>query len=200
MTETPTQEDVDEALSDVDDLINRIGDQITGIVNEQTEQGIPVTGRQVQHGENGYHVLASPQFAHIKLQTGFDAAEALAANQAIAQAEGPQVQVTDASLQSAQHELRDRADKDLGTIREGLINRTSVGEKAVQLNADEEFVIGFQVGTRLFMYDENVSVSEFNDEVQALINVLWRGQEYLVNEYDLLGAVSDGGEDLPGFA
>lgn len=200
MIETPTHEDVDEALSDVDDLIDRIGDQVNGNVNEQTEQGMPVKGRQVQHGGHGYHVLASPQFAHIKLQAGFDAAEMLAANQAIAQADGPQVQVTDASLQSAQNKLRDRADKDLGTIREELINRVSVDEKVVQLNADEEFVSGFQVTTRLFMYDESVSVAKFNDEVQALINVLWRGKAYLMSEYNLQGGGSDDGEDLPGFA
>lgn len=196
-----TQQEVDEAIREADDLIDRIGDQVTGTINDTTEDGEPITGRQVQHGQTSYQVVGSTSARFIQIQASFNAIETLAANRAVANSQGGQVQVTGPMIQSAEDTLDDRIDEeDLEVIREGLIRRTSRDDIGVQLDDSDGFVSGFQVTKKLFIYDDEISVSEFNSEVQSLANAFSRGKWYLVEQYDLNDGLDESSEGPRGFA
>lgn len=179
-----SQQDVDEALREIDVLIDSIGDEIADTISGVTERGTPINGRLVVHGGLGYQVLGTADHPFFTIRSGFDAAEARAAE--VASDGGQAMQFTETDLDSVRRQFRAQVgDDDLGDIREGLINRLSRGPLAVSLNADEEFVTGFEVSGKLFVFDEDIGPQEFYDEVQTVISAMWRGKEYLVNEYEL---------------
>lgn len=205
MIEGPSQEAVDEALREIDSLVESIGDQSIGTVRNKTREGETITTRQVERSAGDrYSVVASPAVRYVALQVSFDAAETLAATEARANAgeDVQQVQLTEEAIQTARRKLRDRISEDKhGGIRATLINRTSTDEIIVQLTPqNQEFVTGFAVEDRLFVYDRDLTVNEFYDEVQSLHNALWRGSEYLWNVYDLRDAVAESQEGPRGYA
>lgn len=200
MTDTPSQQAVDEALREIDGLIESIGDQTVGTLNAVTDDDQNVTGRQVKHGGHVYAVIASPAFRHVKIQASFDAAEAIAISE-VQESTGGQaqkVQPSQAAIQSARSDLRDDMDSDeISRIRSELINRVSVDDTVIQLTPEgDAFTTGFAVEDRLFVYDRDIELPEFSSRVQSAINVMWRGKEFLVDAYDVRDAVN-GGQSEP---
>ena len=53
------------------------------------------------------------------------------------------------------------------------------------MKASDSAVFGFGLEDRLYLYDEEVNVSEFNDRVQTLINHFWRAREFLLISYEV---------------
>lgn len=205
MTENPSQDAVDEALREIDGLAESIGDQPIGTVRNETGDGDTIITRQIERSAGDrYSVVASPTFRYVALQTSFDAAETLAATEARANAgeNVQQVQVSEEAIQTARRELRDRISEDQhGAIRATLVNRTGTDDFVVQLMPQNQvFVTGFTVEDRLFVYDRDITVTEFYDEVQSLHNTLWRGTEYIWDAYDLREAVAESQEGPRGYA
>jgi hypothetical protein len=191
-----SQTEVDEALRNVDDLIDRIGDQVTGSRNEQAD-GNAYTIREAQHGDHGYQVIASPSIGYLELRSGFNAVEALAKDMAVANARsGGQVQVSDRVVNSARRTVKEQSeDVDQQAVEDGLYRRASQNGVAIDLDSQDGVLTAFIASTKLFVYDEELSPSEFNQSVQSVINATVGGRAYLINEYDLAAALDDAGSD-----
>ena len=197
---TVSQSEVDEALREVDSLIDRIGDQTTGTINDQTDRGSPIVGREVQHGGHGYQIIGSTEIEHVLLQSGFNAVEALAAEEAVAAADGCQVQIDGTMIQSARRKLEDRADPDeIGQLREGLVHRLGRSDTVTEIQTNDQLVTAFTVSRKLFVYDREIPISQFNSEVQSLINAEWRGKAYLLGQYELVDGLNDDNDGPRGF-
>lgn len=194
----PTQQDVDEALREVDTLIDRIDDQIVDTVSGQTDDGQTVNGRVVQHGTHVYQVLGSTAFRHLKVRAEFNVAEALAVQRASIQADGgtaTQVEVSPQDVQQARTELLNGLDDDqTEEIRQGVIDRVTDASVEAQLQTadDGRTVFGIELARQLHIYSEDVSPAEFADEVQTIVNQMWRTKEFLLKEYGVRDAIGGG--------
>lgn len=205
-----SQQDVDEALRDIDDLIDSIGDQTQQTINAQVDEtGDPVTGRAVQRGDHVYQVLATPAWNFVQVQAKFDAAEARAFERAQADGGSPaggppmaQPQISAPAIQRHRGDLLDNlSEEEHEDLRVRVIDALTEGDLVAALLPGQRMEItGVEVQNQLFIYDEDISISEFNTAVQEVINTLWDVKEILVEAYGLRdGPVSTPSDDTPAF-
>lgn len=207
MSATPSQQDVDAAIRRVDDLIDSIGDEINQPINATADDGTSVTGRQVQHGDFTYNVLAAPGNPSVQLQFPYNATQDLAVARARSDGGqqvhgGPaQVNVGPQQIEQSKQELRDAVDDDdLAEMRQGVLDRASVPPYSLKFEMDEEAIYGFAVKADLYLYAEDVSVREFGEKAQGIVSLGWKAQSYLAHEYDIGGlADTDASQGPRGF-
>lgn len=204
MSTSTSREDVDAALRDVEDLIDCIGDeQVDTFRGEVEPTGEPVLGRVAQHGSHPYQVLGTPARNFIKVKSGFDAAQLVAAGRAQTDGgrgsvQGQQINVNQRDVENAREELvDDLSESEVREIRDEIISRLAQDDLTVDLTATGDVVTGFEVGTELFAYDQDLTVSEFSSTVSRVVNARWRTRSYMVSAYDIKGVIDSGGNPGP---
>lgn len=206
---TPNDEQVSDIVNDVRERFEGIGLQSGDTFQGETEEGSYAAGFTIPGVSHGLQVSGAAGRPFLKLETGYDLAKQFAARKKVAGMAGgvqiESVELEESEVAGCREELRDRAQSDLGEIRQRLASEISVGEIIVDLIADGEFTTGFTLGTRLFPYDGSVSDADLYRSTQRLSSVAFRGKELLVHEYDLRpildgdDASEDGDVGLRGF-
>lgn len=198
-TETPTQSDVDASLRNIESLVEQIGDQVVDDLRAEADDGTVVRGRQVQHGQYNYQALAAQSWPYVQIQSQFNAVQALAIDRATSanSGNGQPVQLSTDEIAQVHKDIRDTVDEDLGTIRQGLIDRISEPGYGTNLDAEGAFVTGFTVSTKLFPYEEEPSAKEFYEAVQGVISLMYRGKTHLVTQYGLQNLGDDQNQGGP---
>lgn len=197
--QTVPHDEVDEALRRVDELIDRIDDEAIDTISEESDHGHPVKGRIVQHGDLRYNVICSPQIPYLRLESGFNVVEGYAHDLARSRADGQDdpIQIDASELEGIQDQLVEEVeDEDPEELYQDLVERITVDEIAIGSiqRTDGGYPVGLTVRTRLYCYDDDLTVTEFYESVQTLMNVAFAGRELLVGEFDLReGPDSDGG-------
>lgn len=183
-----SQTEVDETLRSVDDFIDRIGDKMTGTRREQ-DDGTVYTVRDAQRGDCAYHIVASPDMPFCELRSTFNMVEALAIDMAASEGRN---QATNQDLDDARRRIRRQAeDVDLAEVESEFRSRISDNGIAVETETVDGVLTSFSPITRLFVYDEGLTISEFDTTVQTIVNAVVTGQTYLVDKYELRDSVDD---------
>lgn len=203
MTRKPTESEVQDVLQDVEDLAQSIGMQTHGLSAGQTGDGAQAYVLELQNAVQGTRVVGSPDWPFIVVESSYDVSQELAANKKLAKTDGgiqvESVEIDETDVKSARQELRDRAQSDLGEIRNDLVGRISIDDLAVELNADEEFVTGFKVDDKLFPYEDGLADQEVFNSLQRIASVIFSGRELLIHEYDVRNAVDADNHGPRGF-
>lgn len=202
MTRSPTKSEVQDVLDDIEDLARSIGMQTHGPTAGRNGDGAEIIALELQNAIQGTRVTGSPEWPFITVESSYDVSQELAANKKLAKTDGgvqvESVELDETDVKTARQELRDHAQTDLGEIRNDLVDRISIDDLAIDLNADEEFVTGFTVSDRLFPYGDGLTDQEVYDSLQRIASVVFSGREVLAHEYDVRNAV-DGDDGPRGF-
>lgn len=189
----PSQQDVEDALRDIDQLTSRIGNQTSG---QQTRNvnGTDIDILPAKHGNMQYSVQASTEWPFVILETSFRVDEALAAERAQVRADGGVQQSgtpTQPEITQARQDLRDGAVDDIGVIRREVAKSLSQGPMVYTPRNDDDLLVGFKLERKLYPYDTTITVDEYSDVVQTMMSAHYRGREELIQRYSVRKSITD---------
>lgn len=191
--ENPSQEDVDASLRTIEDLVAQVGDEIVDDIRGEDGDENTIRGRQVQHGQSTYQVLASPSWSHLVVQSQFNAVEALAVQRASSRSQHGQAQISDKDFANAYSDIQESVSEP-EVKRHELVDRLTVPGFATELDCNGPLVKGFSVQTKLFPYDGTVSPKEFYEATQSVVSLMFSGRDYLTTEYNLSELATEDGD------
>lgn len=193
----PTRVEVNEMLDEIEGHVRSTGCTIARDVSTTAEDGTPLLGYVVQHGDHQYNIVAPVGEAEVAIEYELNLVNAVAAERA---QDAPD-QDDGELVQAAAEDLRSAVEpEELPRISAGLRERVAVPPLAPNIMANSEFTYGFSLQDTIYPYEEMPSVSEFSDRTQSLVTVAWNAKRYLLEEYDvhtILGSAGTGDEELP---
>lgn len=197
----PTQKEYTQMLQEVTTYIDAIDVAVQEQIEGQTDSGEPVSGYSCQYGKHSISVIGCPIWEFFQIRYSFNLAQLLAVQQAGVETSQGQVTITQADIQHAQQDLVDRlSDDEHAELRLELLKQLSNSSSAIALTADDENrVVGVQLTSNIFVYEEEFGVGDFHEAVQRTVNLGWQGKEILIHGYAIRGeleAVGSGVTDV----
>lgn len=185
----PTNQEFNEALQRVVRFIEDSGDETAGQVDGQTDAGHPLSGYMCQHGNHAVQVVGCPVWDYFLARNTFDLSQLLAAQRATGgnPPDSGEVELTEEQVQDARDELSERLERDEHEeLRVELVKATSRPNLAANLMAfDHPGVYGYNIDSKLYLYDDGFELGDFGKEIQSVVSVGWLGKEILLDGYDI---------------
>lgn len=188
-----SEDDRERALREIVELTEQIGASVQGEADGQTEDGRPLEGYEVQHGEHNLAIITVPGWEYFQVIYQLDlprdiAIQQAVSNQSTSQAMPTEVEVNQQDIQQATEDLQSHVeDYDLSDIRVEFTQMVAQVNSTAALDPqlDGQLIRGFQLSTKIFPYRDRFDIADFEAKVQDTVTAGWIATEFLSDAYNL---------------
>jgi hypothetical protein len=189
---TVSEQELDDALDEAKDKAEQLGDEVGEEIEGETGTGDVAKGFRSNHGTHTYIVAGATAWEHIVVRYPFNLDNAIAIRKATGGTPGNQqtTEITEQDIKSAQVDLDEKLsnqnDADLREFRLNLLQILCREGCALDLNTTKpHYVHGFDLDKKIFIYEDGMTISEYENAVQTIVNLGLAGKEYLLENYGL---------------
>jgi len=198
----PDEYNFDAALAELVGYIENTGREIVGEIEDETEDGDPVSGFQCQQGSFSFIVYGSPDTPLFRAVSNHDMVMEIAQVQAAAEMSdesGEMPELTEERISAAADhlkELNESADEDwIDKLHFRLIDKLSCPHCAFSIDYLESGALqGFSVKKDIFVYEDSFSISDFDEAIQAIVGTAIPAQVLLDQSFGFRSLADEGTE------
>lgn len=178
---------IEKALEVSSDYLKRLGDEVEDNF-EGSADGEPLEGLVCSHGAHTYLVMACRSWEWVQLRYPLNIDQLYAAQLWGEGNISQSLELSEAEIQQARQELDDRLNrmpaKSRREFRMNLMHMLSREGMILELDTTTTLNIhGFNIDTKVFIFDPGFSLGDFHDNLQKIINLGWVGNEFLAENY-----------------
>jgi hypothetical protein len=197
--------DFQPTLTQIEDYLNKTGNDITSSISEQTSDGQSIEGYTFQHGSHGLAIFGTPDEQYFKVQYSFSILNGIAQRQAISEAvEGTpddvqevEVAIEEEHLNTAREQVEQMLDEQdpsrINELRFRLLEMLSRSSCSCELISEtQQDIYGFRTYHYIFPYEDGFAPSDLHDAVQSVINIGIPARIMLERAFGLSTTVTEG--------
>jgi len=185
-----SQSDFGDKLHTLTDYVEQIGDEPVEAIEGETGEGYSIQGYQCQHGTHAYLLLGTAEWNRFQLRYSVNIDQAVATRYIVSDPSEINERAMRRARDKLEQELDGKPPSEKKELRLNLMQILSREACIVEFETSKPFNIhGFNVDKRIYPYEEDFNLSDFNYAVQTVINLGWVGKDFILENYGL----SEGG-------